>query len=137
MGVILLDKAAILAAQDLPFEDVAVKEWGGSVRIRTMSGKERDEFRAAVAEEAGMKIGAFSAALLATTIVDEAGNRLFSVEDVEALRGKSSKALDALAAVAMRLNGLGPTSHEDAVKNSEGDRSADSGSGSPKNLAKA
>ncbi len=128
----LLSKSAILAASDLKHEDVPVKEWGGTVRVRTMTGTERDEFRAAIASETGVPVGKFSAALLVATLVDENGNRLFTAEDMVAMQAKSAKSLDAPAAVAMRLNGLGPAAVEDAVKNSESDQSGDSGSGSPK-----
>jgi hypothetical protein len=113
----LLDKSAILGASDLPHEDVPVKEWGGTVRVRTMTGAERDEFRSAIATEGGVLVGKFSAALLAATIVDENGGRLFSVEDMVALQAKSATALDTAANVAMRLNGLGAAAQEDAVKN--------------------
>lgn len=133
----LLSKSAILGASDLKHEDVPVPQWGGSVRVRTMNGIERDEFRALLSADGGIPIGKFSAALLAATIVDEKGERLFTMEDVEALQKKSAASLDAPAAVAMRLNGLGGSAVEDAVKNSEADQSAASGSGSPKNSAKA
>lgn len=128
----LLSKSAILGASDLPHEDVPVPAWGGTVRVRTMTGAERDEFRTSIASEDGVPVGKFSAALLAATCIDEAGKRLFSMDDMEALQTKSASSLDAPAAVAMRLNGLGATAVEDAVKNSESDQSGDSGSDSPK-----
>jgi len=133
----LLNKSAILGASDLKHEDVPVSQWGGSVRVRTMTGIERDEFRAAIASEGGIPVGKFSAALLAATIVDESGVRLFTVDDMAALQAKSAAALDAPAVVAMRLNGLGGSAVEDAVKNSGSGQSGDSGSDSPKNSAKA
>jgi len=101
----LLSKSAILAASDLKHEDVQVPQWGGTVRVRTMTGIERDEFRTAIASEGGIPVGQFSAALLAATIVDESGARLFTAEDMAALQAKSAASLDAPAAVAMRLNG--------------------------------
>ncbi|HJV73170.1 MAG TPA: hypothetical protein VJ654_03025 [Noviherbaspirillum sp.] len=133
----LLTKTAILSASDLKHEDVPVPQWGGTVRVRTMTGTERDEFRAAIACDGGVPIGKFSAALLAATIVDESGARLFTVADMEALQSKSAASLDAPAAVAMRLNGLGGNAIEDAAKNSESDQSGDSGSGLPSNSEKA
>jgi hypothetical protein len=129
----LLSKAAILAAVDLGHEDVPVPAWGGTVRIAAMSGLARDEFRAALAaHEDGAPVGYFACALLATCCVDEDGNRLFDIEDIEALRAKSAVSLDAPAAVAMRLNGLGGGAVETAVKNSESGQSGDSGSDLPK-----
>lgn len=136
----LLTKSAILGVNDLKHEDVHVPQWGGSVRVRTMTGLERDEFRTAISQgegAGGTPVGKFSAALLAACIVDESGARLFSADDMAALQKKSAASLDAPAAVAMRLNGLGGGAVEAAVKNSESGQSADSGSGLQKNLEKA
>lgn len=135
----LLSKSAILGASDLKTEDVLVPAWGGTVRVRTMTGAERDEFRASIAAtgDVGVSIGKFSAALLCAACVDESGARLFTADDMAALQAKSAASLDAPAAVAMRLNGLGGNAVEMAEKNSASSQSADSGSGSPKNSAKA
>lgn len=127
----LLSKSAILGAQDLPHEDVPVPAWGGTVRVRTMTGAERDAFRASVAAaegESGVPIGQFSAALLVATCVDESGACLFTASDMAALQAKSAAALDAPAAVAMRLNGLGANAVQAAEKNSVSGQSEDSGS---------
>lgn len=116
----LLSKSAILAATDLKHEDVHVPAWGGTVRIRTMTGAERDEFRASIAASeggAGVPIGKFSAALLVAACVDESGARLFTAGDMAALQAKAAASLDAPAAVAMRLNGLGAGAVEAAEKN--------------------
>jgi len=129
----LLTKSAILGADDLKSEDVLVKSWGGSVRIRAMTGLERDEFRTAISGKAEVPVGEFSAALLVATCVDEKGNRLFTAEDMAALQKKSAASLDAPAAVAMRLNGLGAGSVEQAEKNLSSGQSGDSGLPSPKN----
>lgn len=129
----LLSKAAILAAEDLKHEDIEVPAWRGTVRIAAMSGLARDEFRTALAaKEGGVPVGHFSAALLAACCIDENGDRLFDIEDIEALQAKSATSLDAPAAVAMRLNGLGGAAVQDAAKNSASGQSDDSGSGLPK-----
>lgn len=125
----LLSKSEILAADDLKHEDVPVPQWGGSVRIRVMTGTERDEFRSQLASHGqDIPVAVFSAALVAAAAIDEAGNRLFTMEDVTALQAKSAASLDWPAAVAMRLNGLGGKAIEDAAKNSESGQSGDSGS---------
>ncbi len=130
MGMIL-GRDQILGANDLKFEDVPVPQWGGSVRVRVMSGLERDAFRAAVADSPPGEIGRFSATLLSHCIVDEAGARLFSVADVGALQAKCGAALDLPTSVAMRLNGLGGGAQAEAEKNSGSGQSDDSGSGLP------
>lgn len=127
----LLNKDAILGVEDLKHEDVPVPAWGGAIRVRTMTGAERDEFRAAAAAgEGGVPMGKFSAILLAATAVDESGARMFTLDDVEALGEKSAEALDTVVAVAMRLNGLGGAAVSDAEKNSASTQSDDSGSAS-------
>lgn len=125
----LLNKAAILGAEDLKHEDVEVPAWGGTVRVRAMTGAERDEFRAAIQSEDGVPVGKFSVALLAATLIDEAGARLFTMEELDQLAEKSAVSIDKPAAVAMRLNGLGGGAIEEATKNSESGQSDDSGSG--------
>jgi hypothetical protein len=127
----LLNKSAILGASDLKHEDVPVPAWGGTVRVRELTGAERDEFRAAIASDEGVPLGKFSAALLAACCINEAGARLFSMDDIAVLAAKNATALDAPAAAAMRLNGLGGNSIEEAVKNSLSGQSDDSGSASP------
>jgi hypothetical protein len=133
----LLNKSAILAASDLTHEDVHVAQWGGKVRVRSMSGIERDQFRAAVASEEGVPVGRFAATLLAATIIDESGERLFTTDDMAALQAKSAASLDTLAVVAARLNGLGKNAVDDAVKNFGSDQSDDSGSDLQKSSEKA
>lgn len=77
MGVMLLNKEAILNAKDTRQEVAEVPEWGGHVCIRAMSGAERDDFRAAIEGAETSLVGKFEAPLLALTLVDEEGNRLF------------------------------------------------------------
>jgi len=127
----LLKRSEVIAVDDLKHEDVPVPAWGGAIRLRTMSGTERDEFRAAAAAgEGGVPMGKFSALLLVATAVDETGARIFTLDDVEALGEKNAEALDTVAAVAMRLNGLGGAAVSDAEKNSASTQSDDSGSAS-------
>ena len=117
MGVMLLNKEAILGAKDTHQEVVHVPEWGGSVCIRAMTGAERDDFRAAIEGAETSLVGKFEAPLLALTLVDEEGKRLFSIDDVEALRAKSATVLDRLAQIALRVNGMSAEAQEEAAKN--------------------
>jgi hypothetical protein len=114
--VTLLAKAAILAAADLKHEDVEVPEWGGTVRVRMMSGAERDAFESSFATAemfAEFRVKGPAALqqnmrgrLVSFTAVGEDGERLFTDEDAVALGKKSVAALDRVVAVAMRLNAL-------------------------------
>ncbi len=117
----LLSKDAILAANDLVTEDVAVPEWGGEVRVRVMTGAERAEFEAGSITVKGGKREAnlqnYQARLVALCAIDEHGHRLFSEAEVEVLGGKSSQALGRVFMVAQRINGLGLGALEAAAKN--------------------
>lgn len=130
----LLNKSAILGAEDLKHEDVEVPAWGGTVRVRMMTGAERDEFRQMAAQyEDGIPPVRFASTLLALTCIDEAGGRMFTLADIDALEAKSAGSIDIPAAVSMRLNGFGAEAVADAAKNSVSDQSDDSGSDLPKN----
>lgn len=104
----MLSKAAILAASDLPTEQVPVPEWGGTVTVRTMSGAERDAFEASIIEgKTGGRLVNVRAKLAVRVLCDDKGARLFDDDDADALGAKSGKALDRVFDVAQRLNGIG------------------------------
>lgn len=134
MGI--LTKAEILAASDLVTQTVDVPEWGGSVVIRAMSGAQRDAYELSLT-----KAGAdgkyvidpenMRAKLLLYTLVDEAGNPLFGMDDLSALASKSAAALERVFTASQALNGLNRGAVDEAVKNSAGDPADSSPSGSP------
>lgn len=108
-----LSAEAILGASDLAYEDVAVPEWGGTVRVRELPGTERDKFESAFVGKDGASIRAegltgFRARLAAASIVDESGKKLFrSDAEVKRLGEKSAAALQRVCDAAMRLSGIG------------------------------
>ena len=116
----LLSRDAILAASDIETEDVAVPEWGGSVRVRGMSGKERSEFELSLQEPLKQSKGAerrygpktqtnirtIREKLCMWCIVDAHGQRLFSDDDLGAIADKSAAALERVVDAAMRLSGM-------------------------------
>lgn len=112
----LLSAAAILSAPDLPHEDVAVPEWGGTVRIRTMMSRERDQFEGWLLANSG-KHENVRGHLVALCAVGEDGQRLFTIEQAAALGEKSAKAMDRLFEAAQRLNGMGVADIKDLEKN--------------------
>lgn len=126
----LLTRDAILQAQDLPTEQVHVPEWGGDVLVRALTGAERDRFEQSIVEQRGkntrMNLQNIRAKLVALTVVDEQGNRIFKDEDVKWLGNKSAAALDRIFEVAQRLSGLRDEDVEELAKNSESDLSDDS-----------
>ena len=123
----LLSREAILGADDLPHEDVEVPEWGGTVRLCTLTGAQRDAFEAASIQGRGKNrqtnLKNVRARLLALCLVDEAGQRLFGDTDVQRLGAKSSKALDRLFDKASSMNGLSDEDVEELAGNSEAGQS--------------
>ena len=116
-----LGRNEILEAKDLKKEEVNVPEWGGTVFIRTMRADERDAYELSCydsREESGGKHQQhIRARLLVYTVCDEAGVRMFSEADLDALGAKSAKASDRLFAVAQKLNGIGDDDIEELEKN--------------------
>lgn len=117
----LLSKDQILQADDHKTEDVGVPEWGGEVRLRTLSGAERDEFENGIQQQVGNKqiINARNARakLVAMCAIDEQGQPLFSKADVIKLGSKSSLALQRVYDVACRMNGFTEEDMKDLTEN--------------------
>jgi hypothetical protein len=102
-----LTRDAILAVPDLQTEVVDVLEWGGSVIVGTMTGAVRDAWERSLVDAKGkVNMENIRARLVACTVLDENGVRMFSDTDIAALGNKSAAALDRCAKVAQRLNGL-------------------------------
>ncbi|MDT0270253.1 hypothetical protein RM844_28680 [Streptomyces sp. DSM 44915] len=121
----LLNRDQITAADDLAHEDVPVPEWGGTVRVRALTGQERDAWEASMLRlgpngsvqarsTKGVRVG-----LVARTVIGEDGERLFTDKDMAALNEKSAAVIERLAAVARRLSGIGKEAAEEAAGKSE------------------
>ena len=124
----LLSKTAILCANDLQTEDVDVPEWGGAVRVRSFTGRERDAFEASMVRGEGKDRNVYmwiiSAGLVGLSLMVEGGQRLFTDDEVDLLGAKSGAALDRVFAIAQKLNGLSGADVEELTKNSSGVPSA-------------
>ena len=130
----LLSKSTILCANDLQTEDVEVPEWGGAVRVRSFTGRERDAFESSMVRGDGrdrkVDLTNMRARLVGLTVIDETGQRLFTDEEADLLGAKSGAALDRVFAIAQKLNGLSGADVEELSKNSSGVPSAVSTSAS-------
>ena len=119
----LLTRDQILSAEStMPSEIVPVPEWGGDVKVVGMTGAERDAFEEGrQKKDSGGKPKAnltnIRAAIVAASLRDEQGKLLFTTSDVMALGIKSAKALDRVASVAMKLNGMTQEDVEQLEKN--------------------
>lgn len=128
-----LSREQILAADDRTYADVPVPEWGGSVRVRSMTGRERDQLERSVMVEKkrGLKevnMENFRAKIVALTVVDESGELLFTERDVRALGEKSSKAVARIANKASELSAITDDDVEEMTE--DFDEAPSDGSGS-------
>jgi hypothetical protein len=123
-----LTRDVILQADDLLVEDVEVPEWGGVVRVRGLTGAERDDFEASVVEQRGKKtrlnMQNFRAKLVVRVAINGDGQRLFSDKDASRLGQKSAAALQRVFEVAQRLSGLSDQDVEELVGNFDEGQSA-------------
>lgn len=114
-----LTKAEIFKVDDIRTSTVEVPEWGGAVRVRGLTGLERDEFEAAIMGQKGkINLANTRARLVLYSVTDEDGNRLFDEMDIRALGAKSAAALDRVVTVAMRLSGISDGDLEEITGNS-------------------
>ena len=108
------------AVDDREYDVVECPEWGGEVRLSSITGRARDEYEQSLIEQRGndrrMNLRNARAKLIVLTAVDENGNKLFTAEDLNALGRKSAKPLDRLFTAAQRLTGL---SNDDVTRLTE------------------
>ena len=113
-----LTKKDILKAQDLQTEVVDVPEWGGQVKVRGLSGLERDQFEHELFEMVeGPGLRVVRSRLLARCLVGEDDQRLFADGDIDALGKKSAVPLNRLFVIAQKLSGLAQEDVEELAKN--------------------
>ena len=106
----MLNKEAILSADDRKTAIVEVPEWGGSVTIKEMSGRQRNKFEQLVLDEKQRNaVPDLKAWLVAQSVINEDGSPMFSELEVLKLAEKSGKVLTDLMREIQTLNGLGGT----------------------------
>ena len=119
---VVISKEQILNVKDYDVREVDVPEWGGMIRLKSMSGKERDAFESkCLTRNKGGKIFNVDGlkALLITCVVMNPDNDelMFTSDDIENLNKKSAKVINQLFEVASEMNGLGKEAVDELVKN--------------------
>jgi hypothetical protein len=124
-----LTREQILAADDLPREKVYVPDWQGDVWVRTLSAGQRERWEAMMEGPDGFRgRGEMMAAVVALTACDEAGQLLFTLDDIPRLAEKSAGAVMRISDVATRLAKIEAADIEELSKNSVASPSAFSAS---------
>lgn len=129
----LLNRAAVFGAKDLATRDVDVPEWGGAVRIRALTSRQRVVHQQELyrAKQGGGDDPFLHARVVVLGAVDADGKRLFSDDDVQEMATKCAGAVERLAAAIEELTFMTARSGEDAEKNSGSPAGSASSSASP------
>lgn len=109
-----LTKESIINADDRDYKDVEMPEWGGSVRIATITAGEKGKYETSLFKflpDGTRQINSKNMAnlrtrLIAACVVDEQGERMFTDEDVKQLDSRSSASIERLFAACTELNAL-------------------------------
>lgn len=135
-----LSRDEILKADDIKTEVVEVPEWGGTVLVRGLTGRERDSFEASIMERRGKQlvpnVANVRAKLACRCIIDENGRRVFSDQDADELGEKNASAMNRVYDVASRLSGMTDDDLEELVENFDGTPSGGSSLPSRRTSAK-
>ena len=112
-----LNKESIINAKDIKIISVDVPEWNGSVCLKVMSGKSRDNWESYVIskkdKDGKIDVKGMRAKLLVCCLCDDNGNELFNDSEIELLEKKNADVLQRLFDEAARLNGLNTASVEE------------------------
>lgn len=144
----MLSRAAIQAAQDFTAEEIHVPEWGGMIRLRSMTSKALDDMHVLFMRAREGEVGTATqnghsarapdayrdlrVRLLAHCLCDANGQLLFDDEEgLEILREKSAAVIERLFDAAMRLNKLTDEAVKEEKKDSPGTPATASASSSP------
>jgi hypothetical protein len=127
----LLSRDEVFANPDLMTEDVPCPEWGGDIRVRALTGEERDAYEASMLDQSNGKqpranLRNMRAKLIVRCAIDEHGAKLFSPGDVTRLGQRSAAPIDRLYEACTRLSGMSDKDVEELEENFESDPSESS-----------
>lgn len=125
----LLTRQAVLAATAVETRDVKISQ--GVVRVRGLSGAERDSLEASTIMRKGknqeINLSNFRAKLCVRAMIGEDGKRLFEDRDAELLSQINAKDLAKIYDAASELSGISEADVDELTKNFESDQSGNSG----------
>lgn len=130
-----LSKQDIIKVKDSVVERVEVPEWNGEVYLRSITASERGQIEAAAAsfrESKGKDASfarTFTVKIVAMSLCDESGARLFNDDEVSQLGQKNARVIARLAERAQHLSGFSKEDLDELEKNSSGAQPEGSPSG--------
>jgi len=111
-----LTRDQILGSEDRKTVEVKTPEWGdgASVFVRTLTGSQREELEAAIADQKTDMRARFVAAFAS----DSDGAPLFTMADVQAISAKSGVVLTRIVSAGLKLNSMREKDVQEFEKNS-------------------
>jgi hypothetical protein len=131
-----LTRDAILAIDDVRYDVVDVSRWwgpGAKVRIRSLTGRERDAYdmeswrMTEGGKDAAAAMTDFRVRRVARAIVGADGLPVFDARDIRAFGEKNGAAIDYIDDAVVALSGMTPASQQKAVEDLKGGPSGGSG----------
>ena len=117
MGLIT-NANAILGKDDFHYEEIEVPEWGGSLRLKSLSGSERSKIIKLTQQQKDTADGVFEQCTI-YSVVDSEGRRLF--DDTEAtrkvLQSKDAGVTQRIGRKILEISGLSRDALDIAEKN--------------------
>lgn len=104
----------ILGKDDRDYVEVECPEWGGTVRVRSLTGAEAVVFANSLKSEKGRAQAMIR--IIAMCACDENGKRIFTPEQVEMLASRNLRACMRVKDAAMRHNGYTTEGEADAAE---------------------
>jgi hypothetical protein len=121
----------ILTSSDIVSESLYIKEWGVTLLIKGMTAGERIRLTQNAYDPKTQNVNMASVypdIVVAVAHDPDSGEPLFTDSDRNAIMGKSSRAIEEIAAVGLRLSGIGTTEDDAAGKDFSSPLSEDSSS---------
>ena len=94
----------ILSKDDFTFEEMEVPEWGGTIRVRSLSGDERTKITQ-MAQQRKDGDGMFEQVII-FAVVDENGKHVFRADHLKALKEKSASVSQRIGQKVLELSGF-------------------------------
>lgn len=109
----------IFAVQDIEHKHIKVPQWGAEIDVIALTGEERARLIAGATDSKGeIDSDKLYYGVIVTMAHDpETGGRLFTDDDIPALKKKNGAAIEKIARAGFKLAGLGQPDMEELEKN--------------------
>jgi hypothetical protein len=97
-----LTRQEILSANDLVYKDIPIKEWGGTVRIKSLTARDLSVYQAQKSNDTDKAL----AQMVILSVVGPDNQPLFTADDIDQLVEKNSDVIIRIANEINQLNKL-------------------------------